>query len=154
MTRRPKFIWRSRKWIEQSNIGCRFKKQRVNPTSVAISFEETRKLLSQFSSVTQSCQTLWDPMDCSSQASLSINNSQSLLKLMPIETMVPYNHLILCCLLLLQPSILLYRILLFFLKPQHKSTILIHISPPFCTSLPSPSHPTPLGWYRAHVWVS
>ena len=34
---------------------------------------------------------------------------------------------------------LLYRILLFSVKPQHESAIGIHISPPFWTSLPSPS---------------
>ena len=36
-------------------------------------------------SVTKWCPTLCDPMDCSTQASLSITNSQSLLKLMSIE---------------------------------------------------------------------
>jgi len=39
------------------------------------------------------------------QASLSITNSQSLLKLMPIELVMPSNHLILCCPLLHLPSI-------------------------------------------------
>ena len=39
------------------------------------------------------------------QASLSITDSQSLLKLMPIESVMPYNHLILCCPLLLTLSI-------------------------------------------------
>ena len=39
------------------------------------------------------------------QASLSITNSLSLLKLMPIESMIPSNHLILCHPLLLPPSI-------------------------------------------------
>ena len=39
------------------------------------------------------------------QASLSITNSQSLLKLMSIESMMPSNHLVLCCPLLLPPSI-------------------------------------------------
>ena len=39
------------------------------------------------------------------QASLSITNTQSLLKLMSIESVVPSNHLILCCPLLLLPSI-------------------------------------------------
>ena len=39
------------------------------------------------------------------QASLSITNSQSLLKLMSIKLLMPSNHLILCCLLLLPPSI-------------------------------------------------
>ena len=40
------------------------------------------------------------------QASLSIANSQSLLKLMSIESVMPSNHLILCHPLLLLPSIL------------------------------------------------
>ena len=39
------------------------------------------------------------------QASLSIINSQSLPKLMSIESVIPSNHLILCCPLLLLPSI-------------------------------------------------
>ena len=37
--------------------------------------------------------------------SLSISNSRSLLKLMPIKSVMPSNHLILCCPLLLSPSI-------------------------------------------------
>ena len=44
-------------------------------------------------------------MDCSRQASLSIINSQSLLKLMSIELVMPSNHLFFCCSFLLLPSI-------------------------------------------------
>ena len=44
-------------------------------------------------------------MNWKSQASLSITNSLSLLKLMSIESVMPFNHLILCCPLLLLPSI-------------------------------------------------
>ena len=44
-------------------------------------------------------------MDCSMQASLSFTITQSLLKLMSIESVMPSNHLILCCPLLLLPSI-------------------------------------------------
>ena len=58
----------------------------------------------QFSSVTQSCPTLCDPWTAAGQASLSITNSQSLLKLMSIESVMPSNHLILCCPVLL-PSV-------------------------------------------------
>ena len=39
------------------------------------------------------------------QASLSITSSQSLLKLMSFESVMPSNHLILCCPLLLLPTI-------------------------------------------------
>ena len=59
----------------------------------------------QFSSVTQSCLTLQPPWTAACQAFLSINNSQSLLKLMSIELMMPFNNLILCWPLLLLPSI-------------------------------------------------
>ena len=45
------------------------------------------------------------PMDCSMQASLSISYSRSLLKLMSDELEMPFNHVILCCPLLLLPSI-------------------------------------------------
>ena len=45
------------------------------------------------------------PWTAAHQASLSITNSQSLLKLMSIESMMPHNHLILCCPFLLLPSI-------------------------------------------------
>ena len=59
----------------------------------------------QFSSVAHSCPTLCDPMDCSTPGSLSITNSWSLLKLMPIELVMPSSHLILCHPLFLPPSI-------------------------------------------------
>ena len=46
------------------------------------------------------------PWTAAHQASLSITNSWSLLKLISIESMMPSNHLILCRPLLLSPSIL------------------------------------------------
>ena len=60
----------------------------------------------QLSSVAQSCPTLCDTMGTACQTSLSITNSQSLLKLMSVESVMPSNHLILCCPRLLLPSIL------------------------------------------------
>ena len=60
------------------------------------------------SSVAQSCSTLCDLMDCSkdcNQASLSFTVSQSLVKLMSIESVMPSNHLALCHPLLLLLSI-------------------------------------------------
>ena len=56
----------------------------------------------QFSSVSQSHLTLCDPMGCSMPGFPSL--SLSLLKLMSIPLVMPSNHLILCCPLLL-PSI-------------------------------------------------
>ena len=58
----------------------------------------------QFSSVTQSCLTLCNPMDCSTPGFPSITCSQSLLKLMSIKSVMPSNHLILCHPLLPLPS--------------------------------------------------
>ena len=45
------------------------------------------------------------PWAAACQASLSITNSWSLLKLLSIELVMPSNHLILCCPFLLPPSI-------------------------------------------------
>ena len=60
----------------------------------------------QFSSVQSLSRVLLfaTPWTAAHQASLSITNSWSLLKLMSIESVMPSNHLILCCPLLL-PSI-------------------------------------------------
>ena len=60
-----------------------------------------------FSSV-QSLSHVWlfaTPWTAASKASLSITNTRSLLKLMSIELVMPSKHLILCCPLLLLPSI-------------------------------------------------
>ena len=56
-------------------------------------------------SAAQSCPTLCDPMNRTRQASLSITNSRSSLRLMSIESVMPSSHLILCCPLLLLPPI-------------------------------------------------
>ena len=61
----------------------------------------------QFSSVTPHVQLFVTPWTVARQASLSITNSWSLLKLMSTESVMPSNHLILCCPLLLLPSIFL-----------------------------------------------
>ena len=56
-------------------------------------------------SVAQSCPTLCDPMDCSTPGFPVLTTSQSLLKLMSTEPVMPSNHLILCRPLFLLPSI-------------------------------------------------
>ena len=57
-------------------------------------------------SVQFSCVWLFaTPWTAAYQASLSITNCWSLLKLTSIESVTPSNHLLLCCPLLLQPSI-------------------------------------------------
>ena len=67
--------------------------------------EQIQFLSIQFSSVTQSCLTLCDPMDHSTPVLPVHHHSQSLPKLMSIESVMPSNHLILCSPLLLLPSI-------------------------------------------------
>ena len=57
------------------------------------------------SSVLSHVQLFATPWTTACQASQSITNSQSLLKLMSIKSVMPSNHLILCCPLLLLPSI-------------------------------------------------
>ena len=59
----------------------------------------------QFSSVAQSCRLFATPWITACQASLSITNSWSSLKLMSTESVMPSSHLILCCPLLLLPPI-------------------------------------------------
>ena len=65
------------------------------------------ELLVQFSSVQSlsHVQLFATPWTAACQASLSVTNSWSLLKLISIESVMPSNHLILCCPLLLPPSI-------------------------------------------------
>ena len=63
--------------------------------------QSVRQLVQSFSWV----QIFVSPETAARQASLSMTNSLSLLKLMSIELVMPYNHLILCHPLLLPPSI-------------------------------------------------
>ena len=72
-------------------MGLQFHKEISLPSSVQFSY-----------SVVSDSATPWT---AARQASLSITNSWSLLKLMPVEPVMPSNHLILCHSLLLPPSI-------------------------------------------------
>ena len=63
--------------------------------------QEKNKVILHFSSVTQSCPTLCDPMNCSTPG-LPVHHS---LKLTSIESVMPSSHLILCHPLLILPSI-------------------------------------------------
>ena len=58
-----------------------------------------------YCSIIQSFPTLRDPMDCSTWVFLVLHPSQSLLKLISIELVMTSNHLILCHLFLILPSI-------------------------------------------------
>ena len=77
---------------------------------IFVSSLSEKKLLSRSSSccsLAQSSLSLCDPKDCivAQQASLSFSMFQNLLKLMSIESVMPSNHLILCCHLLFLPSV-------------------------------------------------
>ena len=75
-----------------------WKQKRVFPFCVLIVYDSVQSV--------ELCTTLCDPMNYS-PASLSITNSWSLLKLMPIESVMPSNCLILFHPLLLPPSVFL-----------------------------------------------
>ena len=82
--------------------------QRVGHGLATIQQQHLSKKDIQFSSVQllNRVQLFVTPWTAVPQASLSITNSQSLLKLMSIESVMPSNHLILCHPLLFPPSII------------------------------------------------
>ena len=89
----------SRVYISKLNIA---KYHKVNGSSAYL------KICTKRVQSVQSLSHVWHfatPWTAASQASLSITNSQNPPKPMSIELMMPSNHLILCCPLLLLPSI-------------------------------------------------
>ena len=85
-----------------------FSKTRKQYSKRRASFLKFKCSLSCTVVVVQSLSCIWlfaTPWTAARQASLSFTISWSLLKLMSIESMKPSNHLILCCPLLLLPSI-------------------------------------------------
>ena len=105
---------------EENGVGCYFLLQGIfltqglNPwhehwqvDSLPLSHREAQRWGHQFSSVQSlSCVQLFvTPWIAARQASLSITNSRSSLKLTSIESVMPSSHLILCCPLLLLPPI-------------------------------------------------
>ena len=62
-------------------------------------------IISCYWSFAQSCLTLWDPMDCSMPGFPVLHHLPEFAPTHSILSMMPSNHLILCCLLLLLPSI-------------------------------------------------
>ena len=81
--------------------------QQALPGTQATSFSQNAFYYLSSVQLLSNVQLLATPWTAAHQASLSITNSRSLLKLMSIELVMPSNHLILCCPLLLLPSIFL-----------------------------------------------
>ena len=104
-----KIIWLSMWWNPKRKIETLLEKIResvrclITKSAMLISNFSVYKNSVQFSSVTQSCPTLCTLWTAACQASLSITNTRSLPKF--IELVMPSNHLILCCPLLLLSSI-------------------------------------------------
>ena len=79
-----------------------------NPLTLLVGMQTSTATTENSVSSVQSLSCVWlsvTPWTAAHQASLSITNSRSLLGLMPIELVMPSNHLILCHPLLLPPSI-------------------------------------------------
>ena len=94
-----------------SSRGSSWPRDQTQVSSIAGGFFTvwtTREAHFQFSSVQllNHVRLFVTPWTAACQASLSITNSQSLPNLMSIESVMPSNHLILCCSLLLLPSII------------------------------------------------
>ena len=81
-----------------------FLRTRTMPAHLPTSSSSPKWSSVQFSSLSH-VRLFMTPWTVAHQASQSITNSQSLLTLMSIELVMPSNHLILCCPLLLPPPI-------------------------------------------------
>ena len=79
--------------------------QEVEENIVVLRYDTLGTKWNRFSSELLSRVCFLTPWTAARQASLSITNSQGLLKLMSIESVMPSNHLIHWCCLLLLPSI-------------------------------------------------
>ena len=95
-----RFYRKCRRGKEQTlyeKLGNSARSRLLKPPHMSISSFPNPWLLTNIGSVQSlSGLTLCDPMDRTSQDSLSITNSRSLLKLMSVESVMPSNHLILC----------------------------------------------------------
>ena len=79
---------------------------KVSTTGLPVKSQDGKfYVLSQFSPVTRLCPTLFSSMGCSTPGVPVFHHLWRLLKLVSIELVMPSNHLVLCCPLLLLPLI-------------------------------------------------
>ena len=90
-------IWKGKYSIKRISLTKKMKDLHTQMTKHSVQFSSVQLL--------SHVQLLTTPWTATRQSSLSITNSQSLLKLMSIESVMPPNHIILYCPLLLLPSI-------------------------------------------------
>ena len=98
-----------RKWKTKEPLGEGERGQWKTWLKTQHSKNKDHRIQSHSASSVQSLSPVWlfaTPWTAARQASLSITNSRSLLRLMPIESVMPSSHLMLFCPLLLLPSIL------------------------------------------------
>ena len=100
-------IWKSQQWPQDWKRSVFIlipKKRNAKECQTTTQLNSSHTLASSVQSLSR-VQLFATPWTAACQASLSITNSWSLLKLMSIESVMPFNHLILCCPLLLLSSI-------------------------------------------------
>ena len=90
-------------WEEQKSLPKRVCSTHAGPAHPHTGPAHTQFSTVQFSSVTQSCPTLCDPMNRSTPGLPVHHQLQSSLRLTSMESVMPSSHLILCCPLLLLP---------------------------------------------------
>ena len=134
VTRMTKLIilWSEKRWVGQ----WKTKSQEQFPWLTLL---QSGVQSVQFSSVAQSCPTLCDPWIAARQASLSITNSRSSLKLTSLESVMPSSYPILC-----HPFILLPPIPLSIRVFSNESTLLMRWPKYWSFSfsiIPSKEHP-------------
>ena len=88
----------------EAKITCKEKKKHEEMTMNIVGMTRAVEL-GEPCSFAKSCLTPFDPMSCSTPGFPVLHHLPELLKLMCIESAMPSNHLILCCPLLLLPSV-------------------------------------------------